>query len=295
MRVRKITAALMMALSSGVALAQSNVAGDFCKIRTLSEMESSYPSGLISLGPNQVIAFSHNWRNEGLREVFDREAKFANGKRIVSQLDSTYGSPQEAGRLLSLHLSLKAGQIWVMTTDIRSGSMNAVPIDSGGAFVAAAMFFDRIVCMETVAATAVKAKVASADLSLGYQLLKNAQTDPYVLASARTDLAAKYYDRLSKAKSSELDEFKQKAPLDFEKAQKSNQLIRFEMKKNLSDFKNDQSMVDALGGASDSVGSSHVQRMLKQKDLMDAIQRAQIRSGSLNKYQVQMAPGGESK
>ncbi|MBB3639658.1 MULTISPECIES: hypothetical protein [Variovorax] len=287
--------ASMLALSSGLAFTQGNVAGDFCKVRALKDMESSYPSGFISLGPSQIFAFSNNWRNEGLQESFDREAKFASGRKIVAQLDSTYGSGKETARLLSLHLSLKTAQIWVMTTDIRSGSMNAMPVDSGGAFAAAAMFFDKIVCTATIATTTIKAKVASADLPSGYRLLQDAQTDPYVLASVRTDLAAKYYDRLNNAKALELDQFKQRAPLDFEKAQRSNQLIRLEMKRNVSSFKFDQSMVDAWGNTADSLGASNVQRLQRQRDLADAIQRAQIRSGSLNKYQVQLPSSGGSK
>ncbi len=295
MRFKRIFVTSMLVLSSGSIFAQGNVAGDVCKVRALGEMASSYPSGLISLSPSQVFEFSHNWRREGLQELFDREARFFSGKKIVSQLNSTYGTGKEAEQLLSLHLSLRSGQIWVMTRNIRSGSMNAVPVDDGGAFAAAAMFFDKIVCTSTVATTTVKDKVASLNLSSGYRLLQDAQTDPYVLGNVRTDLAAKYYDRLHEAKPVELDEFKQKAPLDFEKAQKSNQFIRSEMKQNLSGFGVDQSMVDALKGVTDSVGASNFQRLQRQKNLMDSMQQAQIRSGSLNKYPIQIAPGSNSK
>ena len=62
MWIRGATVASMLALSSGLAFTQGNVAGDFCKVRALKDMESSYPSGFISLGPSQIFAFSNNWR-----------------------------------------------------------------------------------------------------------------------------------------------------------------------------------------------------------------------------------------
>lgn len=257
------------------------VTGDTCQVRTLNEMIPNYQSGLISLSPGQVLGFSYNWRYGGLSNAFDKEPRFASGKALISLLDHQYAADPTANQLLSLHLSLKTAQVWVMTSDIRSGSMTPVPVQGPESFAAAAMFIDRFLCTTHVAA---KASVTASfeDLTAGYKAIKKVQANPYVLPGVQSEFAAAYFDSFNQAKPDELEKFKKIAPIDFEKVKSSNQVIRAEFAEKLPGFKANEAIGDVVRDTESGAGVANFERFQSQKNVIETLKRAQIRGGALN-------------
>lgn len=264
-------------------------AGTTCTVRPLTQMHSAYPSGLISLTQGQMMGFSNNWRSGGLKEKFDEEGQFAPGKRLVSSLESQYASYPNVGNLLSVHLSLAARQVWVLTSDNRSGNMVPVPIDGSVVFDAAAMFIDRFLCTTIVNDRALSAAIGGGDLQSAFLAMERVQANPYVSPGVGAEAAVKYFQRFNRADPNELERFKVQSPKNFEKAVRNSAFMNAGLKNVRIGAASDgagivqtpqdkaQTILDALSKSGSLTSADLAQKQVLIRDLSkNSLERAEV-------------------